>query len=64
MTLLFGSTSLQKPMYMRVDRLRRPATVSTGCCASGGNWLRTEVDLGIDLGERPVGVVVQAQRRR
>ena len=44
MIWLGASTALSKPMYI-ASIVWPTATLSTGCCASGGSWLRTELTL-------------------
>ena len=40
--LFAGSVSLRKPMYI-ASIVSPTCTFSTGCCACGGSWLRTEL---------------------
>ena len=62
MTLLLASTSLKKPMYIAVGRLpglhRQHRLLRLG-----RQLVAHRVDLGVDLGQRAVGVVVEPQRR-
>ena len=57
----FGaSKSLLKPRYI-ASMVWPVLTVSTGCCAAGRQLVEHRVDLGVDLGQRFVGIVVEPQ---